>query len=352
MSVKIDAVGFFKSILFSLENGRSISQALESMILHTKVKSEAKIYENILHSLKDGERFSIALNSQKIFTKEIISFVSMAESSHKFRESIKNILHFLESREEFFKSSSEKISLPFIYFLLATIVVLSLRFGVIPHQMGQIDSYDKSIIPIISDHLNNALFMSDLLFGVLLLSGAFFTIMLFSLFNNSRVIQNVSSSFALIFPLTSTIIKTFEKFMIFSMLSALLKSGVTLKNALLSARESTKVGSYKDIFNQMVENLKIGKKDFYNYEIFDEVEKGILSSVGSSAQLSGTFLDISKRNQYEALRLSGKFFRIMSATSIFLMASAVFIEFFAVVLTQTIIQKGMMNAAGGTGVAF
>jgi type II secretory pathway component PulF len=294
MSSKIDSVAFFKSLLFALENGKSIPQALESMILHARVKSETKIYEKILNSLRDGERFSSALAYQKIFSKEIISFVIMAESSNKFKESLKNILYFLESREEFFKSSNDKIALPFIYFLLASIVVLSLRFLAIPYQMEQIGNYDKQVIALITEHLNNALLMSDFLFGFLLISGTYFTIMLFSLFNNSRVIQNVSSSFALLLPLSSTIVKTFEKFMIFAMLGALLNSGVTFKNSLYSAYENTKVGSFKKIFLQMIENLKIGRKDFYNYEIFDEIEKSILSNVGTSSQLGVTFLDISK----------------------------------------------------------
>jgi hypothetical protein len=52
------------------------------------------------------------------------------------------------------------------------------------------------------------------------------------------------------------------------------------------------------------------------------------------------------------MRLSSKFFRLMSATAIFLMASAVFIEFFTVVLTQVLIQKGMINAVDGARGAF
>ncbi len=41
--------------------------------------------------------------------------------------------------------------------------------------------------------------------------------------------------------------------------------------------------------------------------------------------------------------LTTKFFRIITLMSIFLMAFSVFIEFYTIVLTQILIQKGMID---------
>jgi len=49
------------------------------------------------------------------------------------------------------------------------------------------------------------------------------------------------------------------------------------------------------------------------------------------------------------MKLSTKFFRLITFISIFMMAFAVFIEFFTVVLTQILIQKGMIDATRGLG---
>ena len=58
-------------------------------------------------------------------------------------------------------------------------------------------------------------------------------------------------------------------------------------------------------------------------------------------------LEISSRAKTDAMVLSSKFFRLVTIMSIFLMAFAVFIEYYTVVLTQILIQKGLIDASKG-----
>jgi hypothetical protein len=74
-----------------------------------------------------------------------------------------------------------------------------------------------------------------------------------------------------------------------------------------------------------------------------------LLGAGSSSQIGLVMSEISSRAKTDALKLSTKFFRLITVISIFLMAFAVFIEFYTVVLTQIMIQKGLIDLTRGTG---
>jgi hypothetical protein len=60
-------------------------------------------------------------------------------------------------------------------------------------------------------------------------------------------------------------------------------------------------------------------------------------------------IEISNRARTDAMAASAKFFRVVTVLSILLMAFAVFIEFYTVVLTQMMIQKGLIDLTRGVG---
>mgnify|MGYP000651418693 CR=1 FL=1 len=196
---------------------------------------------------------------------------------------------------------------------------------------------------IISDHLLMAQLMSDVLFISLLFVASYFILLMTALFSYSNVVQGIAKQIGLVLPVISKIVIKFEKFMLFSMLGEMLKSGISFKKAIQSAIDTSNVRSFKKALKESLSSIKNDGKFILHSTLYDDLEKGLLLGVGSSQQIGEVMNEISNRAKADALALSTKFFRMITALSIFLMAFAVFIEFYTVVLTQILIQKGLID---------
>ncbi len=350
MTSKINIYTMLKTLLFTLQNGKNISTGMQILSKSTTSSKEKKIYTKIYKDIKDGIPFSQAIEKQQITSKDTIEFISMAEKGVNFKNSLEKIVHYLEVKETFKRESNDKTSLPIIYFLIASIVVLGIKFFAVPMQIERSMEYSKEIIAIISNHLAIAQLMTNILFTFLLFFGGYFLVLLIALFDKSYNIQNKAKQIALLLPFASTIVVKFEKFALFSMLAEMLSSGITYKNALHSAINSTSVKKFQIAMKQTLHHIQKDGRFIYHPYLYDPIEKELLAGTGSSKQLGIVMQEISSRAKTDAMELSTKFFRMVTFVSIFLMAFAVFIEFYTVVLTQIIIQKGMIDAS--KGVAF
>lgn len=63
-------------------------------------------------------------------------------------------------------------------------------------------------------------------------------------------------------------------------------------------------------------------------------------------QLGDMLEQFADRARLNALTTATKFFRIITIMAILLLACAVFVEFFTIVLTQVLIQQEIINQAG------
>jgi type II secretory pathway component PulF len=273
----------------------------------------------------------------------------MAEQGVSFKSALEKLIKYLEVKDAFQRESNDKISLPVIYFTLASITVFGVKFFAVPYQIGRSHAYSKEIVALIAGHLQVAQFMTDILFFTLVIVGSYFLILLLSLFNQSYFIQATAKQLALLLPFSAAIVIKFEKFMLFSMLGEMLQSGISFKKAMQSAIETTTVNRFKNAMQESLDSIKHNGKFILHTGLYDDVEKGLLTGIGSSSQVGSVMLEISDRARTDALELSTKFFRMITLFSILLMAFAVFIEFFTVVLTQILIQKGLIDATRGVG---
>lgn len=339
-----------KTLLFTLQNGKNLSSGMQLLANSAKNKREKAVYIGIYNDLKEGRTFSQALEKHRIGSLDVIQFVTMAEKGVDFKTALAKIIHYLEVKEEFERESSDKISLPLIYFSIASLIVVGVKFIAVPYQIGKSMQHSQEIIQLIGTHLQLAQFLTNLLFISLLLVAGYFLVLLLSIFSHSHLLQGLAKQLALFFPLTSTIVMKFEKFILFSMIGEMLKSGISFKKAIQSSIETTSITRYKKALQESLHSIKHEGKLILHSKLYDDIEKGLLTGVGSSAQVGRVMLEISSRARTDALALSTKFFRMITFLSILLMAFAVFIEFYTVVLTQILIQKGLIDAT--RGVAF
>lgn len=343
--MKPDILTLLKTLHLSLENGKSLTNAFALLQSVTKKKSEQRIYEQMTKAIQEGSSFSKSVETYVSPSPDVVQFISMAEKGGSFVRTLKSVVTYLEIKEKFYQESNDKIALPMIYFTLTTIVVVSVRFLIIPFHLEEASTYDPKIQTVIADHLLMAQHLSDALFGLLVLFSAYFFIVMIAVFNYTGTVQGIAKKYASFLPLSSRIIEYFEKFMLLSLLSEMLKNGVSLKTSFKTAAISSLVPSVSKQFYLILERMSRGEKNFWEIPFFEEIEQRLLSGAGNIGQLGDMLGKFADRARLNALTAATGFFRTITVVSILILAFAVFVEFFTVVLTQVIIQKEFLDVA-------
>ncbi|MFA6188746.1 MAG: type II secretion system F family protein [Sulfuricurvum sp.] len=344
--MKPDVLTLLKTLHLSLENGKSLTSALAMLQKITKDKSERHVYSQMTQAIQEGTNFSKALEKHVSPAPDIVQFVSMAEKGGSFVKTLKSVVNYLEIKNKFYQESEDKFGLPVIYFTLVTIVVIYIRFFAIPFHLEEASTYDPAIQTVIADHLHTAQNLSDILFTLLILFALYFFTVMIALFNSTGFLEGIAKRSAALFPLSSRIIGYFEKFILLSLLSEMIKNGVSLKTAFKVASTSTLVPGIAKQFSTILERLSRGEKNFWEISFFDDIEQHLLAGAGNVAQLGEIMSQFSDRARLNALSAATKFFRLITILAILLLAFAVFVEFFTIVLTQVLIQQEFINAAG------
>lgn len=345
MCMKPDLLTLLKTLQLSLENGKSLTNSLMLLQGISKEKSEQRIYAQMTKAIQEGASFSKSVEKYVSPSPDIIQFISMAEKGGSFVKTLKSVVNYLEIKNRFYQESNDKIALPLIYFTLTSVVVIGIRFFAIPFHLQEASTYDPKIQVVIADHLHMAQHLSDGLFAALVLFSIYFFIVMIALFNYTGLLQGLAKQYASFLPISSKIIGYFEKFMLLSLLSEMLKNGVSLKISFKAATSSTLVPSIAKQFNTVLDRLSRGERNFWEIEFFEEIEQRLLAGAGNITQLADMLGQFSDRSRLSALTLATKFFRIITIISILLLAFAVFVEFFTIVLTQVLIQQEFINAA-------
>jgi len=349
--IKADAYPMLKTIVLNLQNGRSLPQALGQLCENSTKKRERKAYEKIRESLRQGESFSTSLEHYCLCPKEVISFVAMAEKGLYFNQALAKVVEYIEVKDSFKEESSDKLTMPSIYFFLAVVVICGIHFIALPMQFSNAQAYSAEVLSLIEKHLEFAKVMSMGLVISLGIVAFYFFVTILALFSRDRILYNMSAIVVRYLPFSRKIVLRFEKFMVFTILSQMLHSGIGFKKSIEAIISSGDMKFFQQSFSKMLSQMKIDGFLAYPKEIFDANERSLLQGVGSNNQMASMLFSLASRNKTEAMNLSKRFFRYITLSAILLMAFAVFIEFYVVVLTQVILQKGLIDL-GNSGAAF
>ena len=77
---------------------------------------------------------------------------------------------------------------------------------------------------------------------------------------------------------------------------------------------------FKKAIKITLDSIKHDGKFILHSSLYDNIEQGLLTGVGSSKQVGSVMLEISDRARTDALKMTTKFFRLITVMSIFLMA--------------------------------
>jgi type II secretory pathway component PulF len=339
-------ISYLTIINNSLSSGKSITFALNLIKNQSKSKFEKKRIDKAILQIKQGERISDALHENKIFDDDITSYIKIAESSSNFLKMLNQILQFLEEKNNFLSESKEKISMPIIYFILALVTIIGVKFYAIPQQIQQISSYSDKIKALVSEHLLEAHLIANTIFIIDILVFMILIIFLYSIYGTKYFTKSIKF-ISLHIPFVAKVIFLFDKFFTLLFLGNILKGGIDIKksvNIILRYTTNIKISKY---FEEIIQKMKYGEsKIFISNKIFTNFENDLVVSATNSEQLGDTFEKISKYAKSEAYSRFTSFFRFLTFFSIFILTATVFLEFYAIVVTQLIIQSNIINSIG------
>lgn len=346
------SLNFLKTLFLTLKSGKNLTEGLTLMENFSKQPKERKLYANIRKDIQKGVLFSKAFGDRMSVSSEVVQFIAMAEKGGSFRTMLEKVIQYLEMKDRFYQESNDKIAMPILYFFLSALIVLFVNFYAIPNHTQESLQYSAQIQKLIAGHLAMAQVMGDVLFGILLVVALYFLVVMSAIFSQKRWIQMITKPLALVFPISSKLVRYFEKFILLTLIGEMLQNGISFKRAVLSAANSTDIAEFKNGFKDMLEMVSQGNPQWWDAVIFDKIEQSLLVGAGSMPQVGEVMVQLANQARMNALALGGKFFRLISVLSILLMAMAVFVEFFTVVLTQVLIQKGMISTVGGISGGF
>jgi type II secretory pathway component PulF len=311
---------------------------------------EKRKSKKVMTLLKEGHSITDSFKKARFLSKELISYIAIAEKSPNMRESMKNILEYLEDRNNFLKKSKEQISLPILYFVLALITILVVKFYAIDYQLQEATKYKGIIKAQIDIHLANASMYADIIFGILMVGMFLLFSFLYSIFGKSFGLQIVAKVIVSYIPMMARVSDYFEKFFILSLLGQILKSGVTLPKSLVITKDAVSNIKIKGSIEEMIEKIKYGDKSYLvDSGLFTNIQKGLFLGVRNSKELGENFLKLGQTSKDDAYFNATKFFRFMTIFSIAMLAMTVLLEFYSVVMTQMIVQKSYMIESLGSG---
>lgn len=342
-SMKPNLFVLLKTLHLSLQNGKSLTGALTLLQSIAKEPQEKRIYSDIIQDIQSGVMFSKAIENHLSPSPDITQFIAMAEKGGSFVKTLSSVVYYMEIKSKFHQESNDKIAIPVIYFSLTAIIVVLIRFFAIPFHLKEAESYTSEIKFVIADHLKMAQNLSDILFVALVVLAVYFFTVMAATFNYSGVFRKITKRVAASLPMSSKIIEYFEKFILLSLLGEMLRNGVSLKTTLNAAASSDAVPKTAQQFTTTLERLKKGEKNFWDIPFFEEIEQHLIAGAGNTKQLGDMLMQFSDKARLNALVAATKFFRTITILAICLLAFAVFVEFFTVVLTQILIQQEFIN---------
>jgi type II secretory pathway component PulF len=339
-------ISYLTIINNSLTNGRSITFALDLIKRQSKSKSEQKRIDIAVNSIKRGDKMSSAFHRAKMFDNDIISYIKIAESSSYFIKIMNNILAFLEEKNRFLRDSKEKISMPIIYFILAIITIFGVKFFAIPQQIKQISTYSKDIQGLVAEHLSEAQFIANAILVIDIFVFFILIVFLYAIYG-TKYFAKLFKTISLHVPFVSNVVFLFDKFFTLLFFGQILQGGIDSKKSVLIMAEHTNNIRFLDYFKNILYKMKYGERDIFSHKkIFTPFESDLIAGSSNSNQLGETFIKISNYSKNEAYTGFTSFFRFLTFFSIFLLSATIFLEFYAIVVTQLIIQSNLIQSIG------
>lgn len=297
-----DQTFFIKRLSFLIKAGIPILESLHMIREQTRSKTHSKMMDKIISDISKGQNLSTSLGKfKKTFGEFAINIIDFGESSGILSENLEYLADELKKRQALRK----KIVGAFIYPAVVTVATLGitgfLMVYLFPKIMPIFSSihmdlpWSTKVIIFLSDFIRHYGFYSIL---TLIAISIFFTILL----KKNKVFHFYFDKYLLKTPIVGKIIQDYNLSNSTRTLGLLLRSGITVSEALPITAKTTLNTVYKKEFEKLSHVINRGEKMSSelkkNRSIFPDVVSQVVSVGERSGNLSNSLIYLSE--MYEA----------------------------------------------------
>jgi type II secretory pathway component PulF len=252
-------VSFFEQLSILISGGVELWEALNTISVQTQNQKIKHIIEHIKREVEYGKHLSAALGGlPKIFDDFIVQMIGVGEESGKLDLVLTELAEHLKQSYELRRDLLNSAAVPLFTLFFAMAIIIVIFVGVVPQFQTFFSSLGKKIpsstqrLIAISDFLRSW----NLLFIILFFIAT--GVVLFLAFGKTKIKRG--TDFVLLrSPFFSRLIILSNLAGFLQALNLLLKSGIPLRNAILTARAAVKNVYLKEKLDEVAGQLAVGK---------------------------------------------------------------------------------------------
>ena len=293
-----DLKSFFEELLYLIESGMPIDQALKNLYT-ISTKSEVKFFvERILFGLKDGKRFSDALNQSFDYVNYKVddlvkSLIVIGEEIGELDKSIERALEHMEYKSSVGKQIKKAIRYPLFLLIMSILMVFFVFWFVVPKFASMFTPEEFEQLPWLSYHiLSMGKALDENMFMIVVVTLVLVLLMWLSITKYNQI------WFKLMYYISffNKLFFTIEMSYIFRSLSVMLEGGVKIEKAISRVLPLIRHKEIVSLFSIARDEIRQGGKLSRVFFESDNISPNIASliSVGeNSANLEKIFASLS-----------------------------------------------------------
>ena len=277
---------FFRELSTLIDAGIQLDEGLSILQLQFKEKNFSKVIKDASELVKSGHPFSEALKQHpKVFPKLVTSLIKAAELGGGLGKVLSQISHYIEREENIRKRMKSATSYPKFIFGFFAIVLSGVIFGLLPKFKGIYAGFGAELPPSTLAILSISDFVKDHLVIEIIFVAAI--VVGFKVFKKTPKGRRYVDRHIFSLPIAGSLI---HKTMITRMtqtLSVLLKSGVSLLDALKIAGETADNVYVDEVVESIIKEVSHGKGFGSQMARYPNLFPVMISSMISVGERSG-----------------------------------------------------------------
>ncbi len=252
-----DKLMFTRNLSVMISSGLSISKSIKNISLQTKNKRFASILDKIYEDIQAGDSFADGLAKYpRVFDELFVNMIRVGETSGNLEEVLKILALQLEKNHELISKVKGALTYPAVIIVAMIGIAILMLTYILPKMMGVFS--DMHVQLPLSTRI--IIYISDALrFHALLVSLLFIGIIIFLKFFLKTIPGKKTISFISVYtPIVKNIIVKVNCARFARIYSSLLKSGVSVVEALEIISRTLTNYYYKEAFKLSVQEIQKG----------------------------------------------------------------------------------------------
>ena len=249
---------FINQLSIMLKSGLSITESLS--VLKDEARGGLKyILEKVLRSVNSGNSLSNALYSYSyIFPRYAINIIKTGEISGSLEEKLLSVAEQLKKKKELKDQMRSAMFYPMLVLFMSFILGAIIFIVVLPKVTPIFRSLKVDLPMSTKVLIKISIFFEQQNYKIIIL--LFIAFLFFSWLKRLYIIRRINHYLALHLPLIKEIVRSSNLFVFSSSLSSLLKSGISIDNALLVVKDTVNNLYYQRAIERIARDIKSGNK--------------------------------------------------------------------------------------------